>query len=260
MAFQAQSGHKQQVKTLPTNSISRPRTNALKLNVLGPAPPGGELTPGVGEGRNLPSLSGVNTLPEATQAVIVLGLMAGLAALTVGGVAVLGQLEAAFPGAMAAWEGTFPLLGPIFMAAGVSHFTLHEDFVNMYPPLGTWGFWYLPGSPSFHVNWTGVVEFVGGLMLTVGGVAAALGLPLPGGASLFVPDGALLLFALTYAVSFANIYMYTHGAILPKAMENLQGEPIPIAGHAVRGFFQVVLLTQLWTMAKVEPLVSSLLQ
>eukprot|EP00638_Chattonella_subsalsa_P006932 CAMPEP_0117758650 /NCGR_PEP_ID=MMETSP0947-20121206/15516_1 /TAXON_ID=44440 /ORGANISM="Chattonella subsalsa, Strain CCMP2191" /LENGTH=183 /DNA_ID=CAMNT_0005578901 /DNA_START=384 /DNA_END=935 /DNA_ORIENTATION=+ len=181
------------------------------------------------------------------------GLVAGTAVFSAG----LDSLEATFPGFFAAWKTTWPLLGPGFVLAGVSHFTLHEDFCNIYPPKGTWGFWYLPGSPSFHVNWTGVIEILGGVMLTIGGISAAFGIELPTEMSLFLPDGALLLCALTYVVSFANIYMYTHGAILPEAMKEV-GE-VPIAGHIVRGILQVILLSLFWQMGRAEPLISSLL-
>lgn len=30
-----------------------------------------------------------------------------------------------------------------------------QGFKNMYPHQGAWGFWYLPGSDKFHVQWTG---------------------------------------------------------------------------------------------------------
>ena len=32
-----------------------------------------------------------------------------------------------------------------------------EAFKAIYPPLGTWGCWYLPGSSDFHVAWTGAL-------------------------------------------------------------------------------------------------------
>ena len=33
----------------------------------------------------------------------------------------------------------------------------------VYPPIGTWGLWYLPGSAEFHVKWTGVAEVTAGV-------------------------------------------------------------------------------------------------
>lgn len=48
------------------------------------------------------------------------------------------------------------------------------------PAQGAWGFWYLPGSKSFHVAWTGVVEFLAGLWLTLGAVSKLIfGISLP---------------------------------------------------------------------------------
>ena len=52
-----------------------------------------------------------------------------------------------------AWEiGAAALLGAIFVTAGRSLFTVPEAFIAIYPPPGTWGFWYLPGSANFHVR------------------------------------------------------------------------------------------------------------
>ena len=50
----------------------------------------------------------------------------------------------------------------------------------MMPAQGAWGVWYLPGSKEFHVAWTGVVEFLAGLWLTIGAVSTAIfGISLP---------------------------------------------------------------------------------
>ena len=50
----------------------------------------------------------------------------------------------------------------------------------MMPAQGAWGFWYLPGSKGFHVAWTGAVEFLAGLWLTIGAVSTAIfGISLP---------------------------------------------------------------------------------
>lgn len=38
----------------------------------------------------------------------------------------------------------FPL-GPVFLAAGVAHFTQEQGFLDMYPHRGAWGIWQLPG-------------------------------------------------------------------------------------------------------------------
>jgi hypothetical protein len=69
---------------------------------------------------------------------------------------------------------------------------------------GAWSFWYLPGSPSFHVKWTGVAETVGGM----GCILAGLELPfLP---EWLLPASAFGLFLLTVAVTPANVCLWTH--------------------------------------------------
>ncbi|CAM9799043.1 unnamed protein product [Ectocarpus sp. 13 AM-2016] len=135
------------------------------------------------------------------------------------------------------WQFTWaPLLGLTFSAAGIAHFTLLQEFCNIYPGRGAWGFWYLPGTSSFHVKWTGIAELAGGVGLALGGlgVGAELGLERAAAAGLF---------ALVLAVTPANIYMFSHGAQLPEGLE------VPVFGHAVRGFFQCVLLAFFWTLA-----------
>ncbi|CAN0224519.1 unnamed protein product [Hapterophycus canaliculatus] len=37
--------------------------------------------------------------------------------------------------------------------------------------------------------------------------------------------------------------MFSHGAQLPEGLE------VPVVGHAIRGFFQCVLLAFFWTLA-----------
>ena len=104
---------------------------------------------------------------------------------------------------------------------------------------GAWGFWYLPGTPSFHVYWTGVAEVLGGVGVTLG----ATHLP-------FVPDWLLPasgfgLFLLTAVVTPANLYMWTHNSPGPTPEETLQktGGVIPLQGHLFRALLQVVLLS-----------------
>jgi uncharacterized membrane protein len=135
------------------------------------------------------------------------------------------------------------------MLAGVTHFTLKEEFENIYPARGAWGVWYLPGSKTFHVAWTGVAEFVGGLALALGGLnnLSPNLLPLP--EKLFVgpvaADAALALVALVYAVTPANIYMFTHGARLP-----IKGPQVGGQFHLIRGIMQVVLVAMLSIVAQ----------
>jgi uncharacterized membrane protein len=103
---------------------------------------------------------------------------------------------------------------------------------------GAWGFWYLPGDPSFHVYWTGVAEVLGG----VGCALGALNLS-------FVPEWVLPastfgLFLLTTVVSPSNVYMWTHNAapLTPEQLDELPGGAIDWKVHVFRGALQVVLL------------------
>lgn len=105
---------------------------------------------------------------------------------------------------------------------------------------GAWGFWYLPGSPSFHVNWTGVAEVLGGAGVLLGALA-----PVADAAPWLGPTAAYGLFWLTWAVTPANTYMFTHNAPGPGPANAV----IPPAGHAVRGLLQVFLLSILWGLA-----------
>jgi uncharacterized membrane protein len=59
------------------------------------------------------------------------------------------------------------------------------------------------------------------------------------------PTAAGGLYALTWAVTPANIFMATHNAPGPGPA----GAVIPPAGHAVRGLLQVFLLSVLWGLA-----------
>lgn len=176
--------------------------------------------------------------PTLQQALIVAAVFAGLGAGTVAVLGGLGSLEAALPaGWYSIWEFTWaPLLGLTFSAAGIAHFTLLREFCNIYPGRGAWGVWYLPGTSSFHVKWTGIAELAGGVGLALGGlgVGAEFGLE---------KISAAGLFALVLAVTPANIYMFSHGAQLPEGLE------VPVVGHAIRGFFQCVLLAFFWTLA-----------
>jgi uncharacterized membrane protein len=125
------------------------------------------------------------------------------------------------------------------MAAGIAHFTEKQGFVDMYPHRGAWGIWYLPGSPAFHVYWTGVAEILGGLGLMLGA------LPFDSIPQWLSPASAFGLFALTAVVTPANIYMFTHNAPGPLPKDKF----LPWQGHVARGFMQAVLLSTLWGIA-----------
>jgi len=124
---------------------------------------------GVGEeGCALPSLSGVNTLSEPIQAAIVLGIFVALGVSSVAFSSFLDTITYKYEWVQS-WRYSWPLLGLIYAAAGVTHFTLQEQYENIYPSKGSWGIWYLPGSAEFHVKWTGVAEILGGVGLLIGG-------------------------------------------------------------------------------------------
>lgn len=110
---------------------------------------------------------------------------------------------------------------------------------------GAWGFWYLPGSPSFHVNWTGVAEVAGGLGLVLGALHLDF---LPAWLESAAAGG---LCALTAVVSPSNMYMWTHNAPGPLTEEQLDemGGAIPQAGHAARAALQVVLMATYFGLA-----------
>ena len=197
---------------------------------------------GVGEGRDLPSPSGINTLDEPLQAAVIGALTVGLGALTV---AIAGPGFDALRGS-SLWElsrPTWPLLGLIYVAAGIAHFTETDGFENFTPPNGTWGFWFTPFSPRINVLWTGAAEIFGGAWMTFGAAAPLLGISLPAELGPVVSDGALTLFLVTLAVTPANYYALTHGANFP-----LDVEASP-ASHLVRLAFQAVLLAMTWEMA-----------
>lgn len=186
----------------------------------------------------------VSSLPAAAQAASVAGVWAALGAATYLTCAVVGPAVAdAFPG-YAAWSrSTWPVLGLTYVAAGLAHFALPGGFRDMYPHRGAWGFWYLPGTPEFHVAWTGVAEILGGL-----GMASAL-LPLDA-PEWITPTAAYGMFLLTLAVTPANTYMWTHNAPGPLP-ENPDESMLSMAppAHAARGALQVLLLSVCWGLA-----------
>ncbi len=72
---------------------------------------------------------------------------------------------------------------------------------------GAWGLWHLPGSDSFHVNWTGVAEAAGGV-----GLLASTLPPVADALPWLRSTAALGLFLLSVAVTPSNIFMATHNA------------------------------------------------
>jgi uncharacterized membrane protein len=183
-------------------------------------------------------VSGIDSLPEIQQQLVFASVFLGLGAGTTLMLKVFDGVEELLPeNWFANWKSSWPLLGAVYMLAGAAHFGVKESFQSIYPPQGTWGLWYLPGSPEFHVAWTGVAEFLGGLGL-VGG--SLLGKP-----SLTKASAAALVL-LTLAITPANIYMFTHGAIMVGAGPDA---PLEVQFHAIRFGAQILLLGFLAGMA-----------
>lgn len=213
----------------------------------------GQIVEGIGEeGCKLPSVSGWNTKDELTQAFVVkavfLTLGAGTYLFSSGLHELSTFLGTNFESQYQFFRSTWPLtFGAIFSLAGVTHFTLSEEYENIVPTKGAWGVWNIPGSRKFHVAWTGVAELAGGLGLLAGGLSSIFGdstlAPLTSAG--LESDSAAALFFLTLAVTPANIFMYTHGAKLP-----MDSDPLPVNFHAVRWFMQVVLLGFLFQMGE----------
>lgn len=204
------------------------------------------IEPGVGdEGCKAPSPSRINTLPLPVQAAVFAGVSIGLGVTTTAAVSAFELLESALPGPIAVWKTTWGLIGVIYALAGYAHFAIKDDFINIMPAQGSWGFWYLPGSKEFHVLWTGVVELLAGAYLAAGSVDALLQLHLlPALWANPVSDAASILLLLTILVTPANIYMYTHGARLP-----VKGPETPITFHLIRGAMQVLLFVIFYELA-----------
>lgn len=123
---------------------------------------------GIGEdGCKLAAPSRINTLPKPFQAKAFVGIFAALFLGTQFFSSFLGDLTKQYEW-FQSFRYTWPILGAVFVAAGVTHFTVEDEYCNIYPPKGAWGIWYLPGSSKFHVQWTGVAEILGGLGLVIG--------------------------------------------------------------------------------------------
>ena len=134
---------------------------------------------------------------------------------------------------------TWPLLGLlVYVPVGYnSHFVEVDEIMCIVPPNGTWGWWYLPVSEKIQLVATGYAEILGGLTLAISGMLDGKFRPLR-------QQVALCLFVMTIGMTFANVYMLTHGA-WGYEME----EPFPLVLHAARYVVQGLWLSNLWYMA-----------
>jgi len=206
------------------------------------------------------SPSGIDQLPELVQAGVFVAYYITLIVTTIPTIKILDVVSSSKVIGLERWRGwfidtTLPLLiGTLFLTAGIGHFIQKESFLSIYPPQGTWGFWYLPGSANFHVTWTGIVEALGGsglllsvITTTLLGLDEKLDKQGKETLSLFLkllkPLSALMLFLLTLLVTPANIYMYTHGATMGDAV-------LDVSFHYIRFGVQVMFLSLLFILAK----------
>ena len=199
------------------------------------------------------SPSGIDELPQIAQTGIFFGAYISLALATVPATQALEVVSKSVIG-LEKWrdnviDTSLPfLLGLLYLAAGIGHSTNSHAFQDIYPPWGTWGIWYLPGSAEFHVAWTGVVEALGGSGLLFSAARSILANDEDDDENLAInlikPISALALFVLTVVVTPANIYMYTHGATMGDM------PPLDVSFHYVRFVVQVAFLSLLITLAR----------
>eukprot|EP00579_Thalassiosira_antarctica_P016502 CAMPEP_0201934998 /NCGR_PEP_ID=MMETSP0903-20130614/34700_1 /ASSEMBLY_ACC=CAM_ASM_000552 /TAXON_ID=420261 /ORGANISM="Thalassiosira antarctica, Strain CCMP982" /LENGTH=272 /DNA_ID=CAMNT_0048475329 /DNA_START=79 /DNA_END=897 /DNA_ORIENTATION=- len=207
------------------------------------------------------SPSGIDEWPQLSQAAVFFGTYAALGLATYPTTKLLETLSQSSIFGLERWrsgviDSTLPiLLGLFYLLGGIGHFAISGSFQDIYPPIGTWGIWYLPGSPAFHVAWTGVVEIVGGMGLLLSGLRDALASEDDDDddyeneniwmINFVKPVAASVLFVLTILITPANIYMFTHGAVMGDTMA-----PLDMSFHGVRFAVQVVFLSLLLTLAR----------
>lgn len=204
------------------------------------------------------SPSGIDEWPQLYQTAVFFGTYAALGLATYPTTKLLEILSQSSIIGLERWrinviDSTLPIvLGFVYFAAGIGHFLTAEAFQDIYPPSGTWGIWYLPGTPAFHVAWTGAVEILGGMGLLFGGLrdSAIVGSDDDDDENenilinFIKPVSASVLFLLTVLVTPANIYMFTHGAVMGDMAS------LDMSFHVVRFAVQVVFLSLLLTLAR----------
>ena len=56
-------------------------------------------------------------------------------------------------------------IGLVYVLAGVTHFTVQDEYMNIVPYKGAWGgLWQLLGPSKFHVEWTARIVGRAGIM------------------------------------------------------------------------------------------------
>lgn len=194
-----------------------------------------EVVQGVGvKGCGLPSPSGINTWSTPAQIVVFVAYFGVLAFGTSLYRGILEQYRVPAQDSSKLSIG----LGIFYVFVGVSHFLAPKDFENVVPLQGTWGIWYVPGSRSFHVKWTSIVEILGGTGLILGSFGANANL-------VSVSDCAFVLFFLTVGMTPANLFMMTHGAKLP-----IVSDPMHVGFHGIRLIVQAWLLAALYRLGE----------
>jgi uncharacterized membrane protein len=135
------------------------------------------------------------------------------------------------------WVKLWPFLGFFpYLVVGATHFgEAGQKLACIVPPNGTWGWWWTPLTVPAVVIWTGYAEIGLGFLLVVSGII---------GNSQLLQYTAWCLFFMTIGMTFANIYMLTHGT---SPMDN--EEPFSLSLHIIRCFVQAIWLSNLYYMA-----------
>ena len=201
------------------------------------------------------SPSGIDEWPILSQAAVFFGVYAGLALASYPTIKVIETFSQSSVVGLEKWriymiDSTLPILmGLVYLLGGIGHFVAADAFQDIYPAMGTWGIWYLPGSAAFHVAWTGVVELLCGAGLIFSGIKDAVGSEDGEEENILInfikPICASILFLLTILVTPANIYMFTHGAVMGEDMA-----PLDMSFHVTRFTVQVAFLSLLFTLAR----------